>query len=380
MPAAATDRETALPRMDFIDALRGWAILMVIAVHAALATRPMSPLLDRISWHGRMGVVLFFVASAVTLWLSAQRRCHEAAPTRNFFIRRFFRIAPMFYVGALIALATDGMGPRGEAPFGITLLDVSSTFLFLHGWRPESINSLVPGGWSIAVEMTFYALLPLIILGVRNRYAAFVLLAASLLIANPLGNLVASYLAGLGNGYPPPMISSFINLWFPNHLPEFIMGIIVAFVIGGGPRKVDRLASLGLAGVALVFLYSFMFVQTGRGLLNSNHLFGVGFSIFALSLACWENPVFVNRVICFIGKISFSIYIVHMALMRWLEKGSLPFPAYPTADPDLRYFVHFGCLLLASVAISTFTYYFIEKKGIALGSRLIARLEQRSAR
>lgn len=379
MPALATEHETLRPNMNYIDALRGWAILLVLAVHASLAMRPISPMLDRIAWHGRMGVVLFFVASALTLWLSAQRRCHEHAPTRNFFIRRFFRIAPMFYVGALIALATDGMGPRGEAPFGLTVLDVTSTFLFLHGWRPESINSLVPGGWSIAVEMTFYAALPAIIYVVRSKYAAFLLLGATLLVAKPLSDLTYSLLISSGNGYPPPMISSFVTLWFPNHLPEFVMGIIIACIIGSGNIKIDPFASIGLGCTALIMLYSFMFFQTGQGLLNNSHLFGAGFAVFALSLAFWDNPIFVNKVTCFIGKISFSIYIVHMALMRWIEKGNIPLPNYPTSDPDLRYVIHFVSLLLASVAISAITYYTIERKGIALGARIIRRLEQRAA-
>lgn len=285
----------------------------------------------------------------------------------------------MFYVGALIALATDGMGPRGEAPFGITMLDITSTFLFLHGWRPESINSLVPGGWSIAVEMTFYALLPIIIYAVRSKYAALILLGAALLIAKPTSDLTFSYLTGQGNEYPSPMILSFVTLWFPNHFPEFIMGIIIAFIIGGGNIKTDRVASIGLACIALILLYSFMFFQTGQGLLNSNHLFGIGFSVFALSLAFWENPIFVNKVICFVGKISFSIYIVHMALMRWFEKGIVPLPDYHASDPDLRFYAHFIFLLLASVAISTVTYYVIERKGIAAGARIIQRLERRTS-
>ena len=65
-----------------------------------------------------------------------------------------------------------------------------------------------------------------------------------------------------------------------------------------------------------------------------------------------------------------------MALMRWMEKGILPFPDYQTSDPDLRYFAHFSFLLLASVAISTVTYYAIERKGIAVGAKIIRRLER----
>ena len=38
--------------------------------------------------------------------------------------------------------------------------DNLSTAFFLHGLHPEAINSVIPGGWSIAVEMTFYLFFP----------------------------------------------------------------------------------------------------------------------------------------------------------------------------------------------------------------------------
>jgi peptidoglycan/LPS O-acetylase OafA/YrhL len=37
-----------------------------------------------------------------------------------------------------------------------------ATALFVHGFHPQSINSVAPGGWSIAIEMTFYAVFPLL--------------------------------------------------------------------------------------------------------------------------------------------------------------------------------------------------------------------------
>jgi len=43
---------------------------------------------------------------------------------------------------------------------GAPAWEVATTALFVHGFHPQTINSVVPGGWSIAVEMTFYAVFP----------------------------------------------------------------------------------------------------------------------------------------------------------------------------------------------------------------------------
>ena len=54
------------------------------------------------------GVELFFVVSALTLCLSSAARSNrEALPTLNFYIRRFFRIAPMFYIAIMRLLTVE---------------------------------------------------------------------------------------------------------------------------------------------------------------------------------------------------------------------------------------------------------------------------------
>jgi peptidoglycan/LPS O-acetylase OafA/YrhL len=75
--------------------------------------------------------------SAFTLALSLHSRAGE--PLRNFFIRRFFRIAPLYYTALAYYLWQDGLGPRywlGEAP-RVTVANIISTVLFVNGVGPS---------------------------------------------------------------------------------------------------------------------------------------------------------------------------------------------------------------------------------------------------
>ncbi len=101
-------------KLKYIDALRGLAILMVIAAHTfQYSTSFSDDIFNKIVSHGARGVQLFFIVSAFTLFLSFNyRKVKETKVNIKFFIRRLFRIAPMYYLGIIYFLFQDGFGPR----------------------------------------------------------------------------------------------------------------------------------------------------------------------------------------------------------------------------------------------------------------------------
>ena len=88
--------------LKYIDAVRGYAILGVIMIHVLTVVQPENIYLQLLANKGKYGVQLFFIASAFTLFLSQERR--REVEKKNFFIRRFFRIAPMYYIGIVLYL------------------------------------------------------------------------------------------------------------------------------------------------------------------------------------------------------------------------------------------------------------------------------------
>ena len=87
-------------RLEAIDGLRGVAALYILVYHLALLPQPnlTVPLwASRFVLTGGTGVTLFFLMSPFCLCLSKQKRRQESQLTMNFYLRRFFRIAPLFY-------------------------------------------------------------------------------------------------------------------------------------------------------------------------------------------------------------------------------------------------------------------------------------------
>jgi peptidoglycan/LPS O-acetylase OafA/YrhL len=342
---------------DYIDALRGYAILLVIAVHATLTFSNLSPTTMILTGQGARGVQLFFVASAMTLWMSWEARNDGA---RAFYVRRFFRIAPMFYLSLPIFLSLGTWGPTMYAPEGIGLRHIVMAATFTHGFMADTITSVVPGSWSIADEMMFYAIFPLL-MAIRVRIStAFALVVVGTIGCIALNGLAGRTLASVSDDAWRGAWGNFYFLWFPNQFPCFLFGMLVArWIHEDRPTLWPPLLVLGSIALAVVDgLYPLPVLK----LLSVPMQFGVIFALFALGLSKWQPTVLVNPVICWIGKVSYSGYLVHFLL---IALGS-PFPRE-------NYLEAFVSLAALTVAISSLTYALIEKPFIRLGSALIAR-------
>src|SRR5262249_23668668 len=87
-------------RLAYLDGLRAIAALMVFLIHSGAPTlRAAGPIGNSIVDHGKYGVTVFFVVSAFSLCVSLQPAFAGARVSwAAYFVRRFFRIAPLYYV------------------------------------------------------------------------------------------------------------------------------------------------------------------------------------------------------------------------------------------------------------------------------------------
>ena len=104
-----------------------------------------------------------------------------------------------------------------------------------------------------------------------------------------------------------------------------------------------------------------------------HHFFaGALFAIFAVLLANYPSYIFVNKITTMLGKISFSMYMTHFAILRYSSRFGLC-DIFPKSN--LSSLLFFTLVVLATAVVSFFCYKFIEKNGMQLGKYLIERRE-----
>lgn len=368
-----------MKRFAYLDSLRGLAILGVVLIHVQLTDSELRHFPDwyvRITDFGQMGVQLFFLVSAFTMYHSfASRRHREARPLFNFFVRRYFRLAPMYYLGVALFVLRRGLLPwwRGE-PGEATADAVVANLLFLNGLHPDWINSVVMGGWSIGIEALFYLLVPVLFRLVNSlrRSVIWVLVSLGLAVGN---NVLANQF------YSPAELDTYLfrYLWLPSQLPSFALGILLYFwsqrvpPLGEiPPARFAWLVPVGLVGYLAVLAAAVPF--NGWPPVVGNQLPGVFahmlfmpvFVVLFGYLQRQPSPLLNNRFTQYVGTISYSLYIVHPFLLFFAEK--IPFDRFGSfAGYGLRLTLVLG----GSIGLATLTYRFIEKPFMALANRLL---------
>jgi peptidoglycan/LPS O-acetylase OafA/YrhL len=354
-------------RLEFLDALRGLAAAYVVIYHTILIPQPGLALprwAKTLAMGGYTGVTLFFMVSAFSLYFTMPTRLRESHPTRDFYLHRFFRIAPLFYTILVATLIRDAV------LFNVThsVLDIASSVVFLFNAIPGREPGIVWAGWTVGVEMLFYAAFPLIYKRVRSAADAIAFGVVSLLAWNLIQSILI-YLA------VPATLTASIGQWSVfRHLPIFAAGILTYRIYTSFDSvKVDEGQYVGV-GNALISCGIFCYFSLLEGWLPS--VFGdlyywqaIAYGCMFLGLALSPWKLVVGRTTRYLGKISYSLYLNHPTVVLLLT------PVYRWFYSQTPYLT---VSLLASVALtfaitvplSILTYKFIEAPGIALGKSL----------
>jgi exopolysaccharide production protein ExoZ len=360
--------------LDYIDALRGYAILGVIAVHASIAVPDLEWPLRLVADQGARGVQLFFVVSALTLMLSWHERGDGVLP---FYVRRVFRIGPMFWLASafFIAAQVSGLSITFWPPPAISWPNVLATATFTHGLYPLTIGSIVPGGWSIADEMTFYILLPLLVVALRSWTATVLMLFAAVGLSMLMAAL--AHFGWLFPGLDRETVDPFVFLSFPNQFPAFLAGILVFHLLCAFPAPVSREVLRAGLVMAVVSMVAIPFAAEAlRGELTHTSyvlpmVYAVPFALCTWCLAKGGGALLVNPAIRYVGKVSYSAYFWHFPVLGLLDRL---FSLGPVMPGWLRFVAIFAAAVVLSVGFSSITYRVVEVPMIRVGRQLAARL------
>jgi peptidoglycan/LPS O-acetylase OafA/YrhL len=304
-------------RILAIDGFRGWAALAVLLVHTQFVT-PAPLFLKPFVELGAVGVQLFFIVSAFTIFQSLETKRHnEQNYVLRFFVRRFFRIAPLFYAVMVICILAGKNGPQYWAPEGASGGRLAAIVFFLNGFRPDLINAVVPGCWSIAVEVGFYCLAPLIFVFVKTWRHALAFVSISFILGKVLGRICGDYWLRELPEQQHYLVEAWRVLSLPNQLYVFGLGIAIYKLqevktpLDQLPKKWIDLALLG--SVALLVLFGYFFpgkLSVIASLLSATVFFGIR----------GNNKILTARPITFLGRISYSLYLLHFLIFESLPK------------------------------------------------------------
>jgi peptidoglycan/LPS O-acetylase OafA/YrhL len=296
--SARTDDGTApfppLRRYPALDGLRGLAAYAVVLSHYVSMTRDL-----HFPFHqsGRLGVMVFFILSGFLMGTIYLRREWNGTEIAGFFRKRVARVVPLYLLVVLasyLLMSTIGKNYLYKVVDGNLLQHL----LFLKG-----ANVL----WTIAAEIQFYLLFPLVWLLFRKTDA-------------PTTALVL-FLA----------ISVCLIFWtrespvFFRVVPFFLLGTLAAMLDVRRTRLMDVL--FVCAGIAV-----FLSLPTVKGWLgfpqgggwNSGLHMGTMF-VLLLSAANSDlaDRLLGNRAMAFLGAISYSVYLLHLPLLRTLKRIGL---------------------------------------------------------
>lgn len=356
----------------FLDFLRGWSALLVFFHHAAILGGGSGIIGGPI---GQEAVNAFMLASGFLIYFQCSiGRSYYGLQTKlgikNFYIRRFFRIAPAYYFCLIIALLFAeylGISREGIADtLPNTMTDMGRYYIadpiqsffihasFIFGVLPSYSFSTPLPDWSLGLEMQFYLIFPALFYFYRKNFTVFfVSFLVLMIVVWEVSNLI-------GFSFPMP---SYLPLKFHN----FSAGIALAYLLLNKEEKSKS--------YYFIVIVTLVFLLIGNRTLYVPLLFI--FSWWWICIADINQNVFLtfmqrtfsHKSSKFLAEMSYSVYIFHLVLM-------LPFFAFVLKDGKIgiaTWLLSSIFLLGLTITMSLFIYKYIEIPGINIAKRLVQK-------
>jgi peptidoglycan/LPS O-acetylase OafA/YrhL len=333
-------KKTYLPELD---GLRATAIFLVLITHVRSA--------QGTEFFGSVGVGMFFVLSGylITSIALAEEIKKGAISLVGFYVRRSFRIFPLYYlVLGIYCFLILGLNlfpvkhvPLKEAlPFYLVYLQEIPYFRTAQGASLPFYQS-----WSLGIEEKFYLVWPLIcFVALRYKAAWRIPAVAALAVACSL------------NPYTRPYVSIL-----------FGCGLALSLPIESVRKLGERTAAIGIWIVAALLLALHLAPSQFWRWEMATSLHALVFTFFLGFLVIGDNyfkKALSTAPLVFVGRMSYGIYLVHLLCLGMLR----------TKIPGHNTWLMLFATLGLSLAVATALHYTLEQPFIRFGRQFAKKI------
>jgi peptidoglycan/LPS O-acetylase OafA/YrhL len=386
-----------------VEGLRAVAAASVLVYHVWLysvptAQAPQFGVLNRLVFpHLALGVTLFFVLSGFLLYrphVTAVLRRTERPALSRYVRNRALRILPAYWVilgctTVVLPAAMLRLSPT-ELTLGRLIRDpelLLRNAALIQTYFPDSLLTGITPAWSLSVEVAFYVALPALgwlaaaaanrAAGLRQRLAAVLMPVALLLVFGWVGKGIAATLITPGTGPNPGWdgdVQSVVIRSFWANADLFAFGMVLAVIRGAVEEQAMRLPR----GWRTIGTAAFILTTAAVALLSDAGLTAPGRVVYddlaalacALLLALVVLPnkagtcdshlvrLLERRPIAAIGVVSYSVFLWHEPLVRYLHSLGITQPG------NSGFFINLALVAAITGVLAWTTYTLVERPAL----------------
>ena len=345
-----------------IDGLRAIAVISVILYHVKFDIGNF--LLFK---GGFVGVDIFFVISGylISKILLVELKTTNRISIISFYIRRARRLLPVlfFILSIIFVIGYFYLLPSLYLELSKTSLSVLfffSNIYFLvneinYGNLVSDLNPLLHA-WTLSLEEQFYIIFPFILIILNNFFKkkTFFIIIFFTLVSFASGILI-NYLAQFDE-----RLNQFDFYLLPFRAWELLLGSVAALLEIEKKYKVEKIfkSSLSFSLGLLIIFFSIIFIDLEARYLNLQLIFpciGTFLIIISKESGCLPFKLLTNKNICFVGLISYSLYLWHFPIISLINLNDLNnVNFYNNNYLKILY-------LITIFLLSSISYFFVEK-------------------
>jgi peptidoglycan/LPS O-acetylase OafA/YrhL len=296
-------------RIEQLTFTRFVAAIAIVFFHVGKTTAPFNH--DSISFlfkQANIGVSYFFILSGFVMIVAYKD--YDKISFLDYIKKRFARIYPV-YILAIILLFSYFLIANKTIYLKSLVLNIT----MLQAWIPGEALSFNSPGWSISVELLFYALFPFIF-NTFYRPKSFKINAIIIVSVFIISQIIFHYLLYSSFYTKQPSKPHDFVYYFPlMHLNEFLLGNLAGlyFIKYLKPKNYDW-------SIILLLFILIISLKLESRISYHNGALAIVFIPLILLIACNTGRItklLKQKQLVFLGKISFGIYILQMPIIKY---------------------------------------------------------------